>query len=111
MAENTKGQGNSSNEQGQNSENRNQDISNRGQSQGNQKQGSGKNFNSPDSREREDQSGLNQGRQDASSTRSGTTDINDEALTGGKRGNRTASSSGITNKRNVTGSDLDGQAS
>lgn len=50
--------------------------------------------------------------QNASANRGGTTDMDDEALRGAS-GNtsRANSGSGITTKKNVTGSDYDGQVS
>jgi len=50
------------------------------------------------------------GRNNASASRGGTTDMDDESLTVGRR-NVTPRGSGVNTKRNVTGSDFDGQLS
>ena len=50
------------------------------------------------------------GRNNASASRGGTTDMDDESLTVGRR-NVTPRGSGVSTKRNVTGSDFDGQLS
>jgi hypothetical protein len=64
-------------------------------------------------------SGSQQGRQDvkesggmenASANRGGTTDMDDEALTSGRR-NASERGSGVATKNTVTGSDYDGQLS
>lgn len=50
------------------------------------------------------------GRQNASANRGGTADLDDEALTTGRR-NSEERGSGIATKNSVTGSDYDGQLS
>ncbi|MBD0295904.1 MAG: hypothetical protein ICV51_12355 [Flavisolibacter sp.] len=52
-----------------------------------------------------------EGMQNASASMGGTTDMDDEAIAGAGRTNRTERGSGITTKNNVTGSDYDGQIS
>jgi hypothetical protein len=111
MAENTKGQQNRNENQGQNIEkdkNRKQNASQKNES----KQGSGRNFNSPGSGgDREQQTGLDKGSQNASPNRGVSTDMDNDAQTGTEKGNRSETGSGTTTKRNVTGSDLDGTVS
>ncbi len=114
MEENTRGQRNSSRDQGLNSEsdkNRKQNISNQDQQGKESRQGSGRSFNSPGINEEIDRSGLNQGRQNASATRGGTTDMDNDSSGGTRRTNPSEKSSATTTKRNVTGSDYDGQVS
>ena len=114
MSENTRGQRNSSEDQGQNSEkdkNREQNTSNQEQQSrvNESRQVSGRSFNSPGINDERDQTGLNQGGQNASANTGGTTDIQNESLTGKGRNSSSEKGSGITTKRNVTGSDYDGQ--
>ncbi len=104
MTENTKGQQNRNGDQSQNSEkdkNRKHNTSSEGQ------RGSGRSFNSPGSDE-DRKSGHEQGLQNASGNKG--IDRN-EALTGGERSNISEKGSGTATKRNVTGSDYDGQVS
>jgi hypothetical protein len=105
MAENTRGQGGIDNRQNNAGEGGNmQNMGNESGSQkatGQQRDGSS-----------EDMTAGNSDHQNASANRGGTTDMGDEALrsaTGNtSRGNH---GSGMTTKRNVTGSDYDGQVS
>jgi hypothetical protein len=76
-----------------------------------------RNQNTPQEPMRNDQSGSGQsdlsedrGRQNASSNRGGTTDLDRDALTT-DRGNQSRRGSGAVTKNNVTGSDFDGQVS
>jgi hypothetical protein len=76
-----------------------------------------RNENTPQEPMRNDQSGMqpgrddeDTGRQNASSNRGGTTDLNRDALTT-DRGNVSRRGSGAVTKNNVTGSDFDGQVS
>ncbi len=61
---------------------------------------------------REDMTSTNSDHQNASATGGGTTDMDNEATGNSVRsGSRAGSGSGINTKRNVTGSDYDGQLS
>jgi hypothetical protein len=58
----------------------------------------------------EDASREDGGRENASATRGGTTDMDTESLTVGRK-NESERGSGLHTKSNVSGSDFDGQAS
>lgn len=63
-------------------------------------------------RTKEDMTKSNSDHQNASATRGGTTDMDNDNLSSSRSsGSRAGSGSGITTKRNVTGSDYDGQIS
>jgi hypothetical protein len=51
------------------------------------------------------------GQQNASASRGGTSDMDDESIAGAGRDTRTQRGSGLTTKRSITGSDFDGQNS
>ena len=70
-----------------------------------QDQNNKQNEQSASAHEEAQQSG---GHQNASANQGGTTDMDNEALIAG-RTNATERGSGISTKRNVTGSDFDGQ--
>jgi hypothetical protein len=59
----------------------------------------------------EDMTGANSDHQNASATGGGTTDMDNEPGNSARSGSRAGSGSEITTKRNVTGSDYDGQLS
>ena len=63
------------------------------------------------SRSSEELTSSNSDHQNASANRGGTTDMDSEALGNRSSGSRSGRGSGITTKRNVTGSDYDGQLS